>query len=253
MELLLSYNPLWLRIGLETIYGEVIPLKSNDDLTGLTRFLLNRFFSDPKLVKANSCSSSQNIRLPNFQPQMNKFILKKFLFLVFFLDYAKIHTLIRHDPCLFHKKALYKDSREVLLTFSREVLSGIGDITKLLRNYKYTISHKQTYLDEYDYAVSNLINDLRDGVRLCRIMELVTNKRCLTCRCRVPAISRLQRIHNVGVALSSLLDSGYELSGNIDAKSIADGYREKILSLLWQIIHKVCYLHTISKFSKLNK
>ncbi|XP_015610094.1 abnormal spindle-like microcephaly-associated protein homolog isoform X2 [Cephus cinctus] len=238
LELFLSYNPLWLRIGLEAVYGETIPLHSNNDIVGLSRFLLSRFFSDPFLVKNHSHPAVINLKLPRFTPLMNKFMLSKFLLVVYFLDYAKTNKLIGHDPCLFHKKAVHKDSRSIILTFSRELLSGIGDVTKVLRSYGYVVSHKQTYLDEYNYAIVDLATALRDGVRLCRVMELITGKRNLTCKCRVPAISRLQKVHNVDLALTTLKNSGYVLTGDIDAKSIADGHREKTLSLLWQIINK---------------
>ncbi|XP_014235635.1 abnormal spindle-like microcephaly-associated protein homolog [Trichogramma pretiosum] len=238
LELFISYNPLWLRIGLETIYGETIPLQSNNDLIGLSKFVINRFFSDPFLVKTHSSNLHPNIRLNTFQQLMNKFMLKKFLFLVFFLDYAKRNKLIGHDPCLFHKKAAMKDSRSVILTFSRELLSGIGDVTKVLRNYSYVVSYQQSYLDEFDYAVKDLCLDLRDGVRLCRVMELMTAKGGLTNLCRVPAISRLQRVHNVNIALNTLNEAGYTIAGDIDGKCIADGHKEKTLSLLWQIIYK---------------
>lgn len=238
LELFLSYNPLWLRIGLETIYGENIPLHSNNDLVGLTRFILTRFFSDPTLKKSYPHAYHKKQQELAFITQMNKFMLKKFLFLVYFLDYSKINKLIRHDPCLFHKKANIKDSRSILLAFSRAVLSGIGDITKVLRSYEYVVSYKQTYLDEFDYAVTSIRTDLRDGVRLCRVMELISGRSDLTSQCRMPTISRLQKIHNVDVALKALLQCGYALNGNINAKSIADGHREKTLSLLWQIIYK---------------
>lgn len=238
LELFLSYNPLWLRIGLETIYGENIPLHSNNDLVGLTRFILTRFFTDPCLKKNYPNAYHRKQQQTAFITQMNKFMLKKFLFLVYFLDHSKINKLIRHDPCLFHKKANIKDSRALLLAFSREVLSGIGDITKVLKSYEYVVSYKQTYLDEFDYAVTSIQNDLRDGVRLCRVMELISGRSDLTRQCRMPTISRLQKIHNVDIALKALLQCGYALTGNIDARSIADGHREKTLSLLWQIIYK---------------
>ncbi|XP_035738525.1 protein abnormal spindle-like isoform X1 [Vespa mandarinia] len=238
LELFLSYNPLWLRIGLETIYGENIPLHSNNDLVGLTRFILTRFFTDPFLKKNYPNAYHRKQQQTAFITQMNKFMLKKFLFLVYFLDYSKINKLIRHDPCLFHKKANIKDSRAILLAFSREVLSGIGDLTKVLRSYEYVVSYKQTYLDEFDYAVTSIQNDLRDGVRLCRVMELISGRSDLTRQCRMPTISRLQKIHNVDIALKALLQCSYALTGNIDARSIADGHKEKTLSLLWQIIYK---------------
>ncbi|KAK0073812.1 hypothetical protein PV325_009193, partial [Microctonus aethiopoides] len=238
LELLLSYNPLWLRIGLEVIYGEIIPLNSNNDLIGLTQFLIARFFSDPHLAQTYSHPYVINLKLPAFQPHMNQFLLTKFFSIVYFLDYAKRNKLIAHDPCLFHKKAINKDSRAILLAFSREVLSGVGDVTKILRTHGYVVSYKQTYLDEYNYAVKNIGLDLCDGVRLCRLMELIIGDRTLTNQCRVPSISRLQKIHNVDLALNALIKAGYQISGDINAKSIVDGHRKKTLSLLWQIIYK---------------
>ncbi|XP_072745833.1 uncharacterized protein [Anoplolepis gracilipes] len=235
LALFLNYNPLWLRIGLETVYNESIPLRSNNDIVGLTRFLLTRFFSDPLLIKMPGYHKTDPT--PKIVTKLNQFSLKKFLYLVYFLDYAKQHKLIGHDPCLFHKRAQHKESREILLSFSRELLSGIGDVTRVLRN-NYTLTHRQTYIEEYDYAVTDIRRDLRDGVRLCRVMELITGVKELTQRCRVPAISRLQKVYNTDLALNALRQAGYILEGDIDAKNIADGHCEKTLSLLWQIIHK---------------
>lgn len=236
LSLFLNYNPLWLRIGLETVYRESIPLRSNNDIVGLTRFLLTRFFSDPQLIKLPGYHKTD----PNKKivTKLNQFILKKFLYLIYFLDYAKQRKLIGHDPCLFHKRAQHKESREILLSFSRELLSGIGDVTRVLRTQDYVLIHRQTYIEEYDYAVTDIRCDLRDGVRLCRVMELITGVRGLTQYCRVPAISRLQKVHNVDLALNALRQVGYVLEGDVDGKSIADGHCEKTLSLLWQIIHK---------------
>ena len=109
LALFLNYNPLWLRIGLETVYSESIPLRSNNDTIGLTRFLLTRFFSDSQLTKmpGHKTDPSQKIVM-----KLNQFILKKFLYLIYFLVYAKQHKLIGHDPCQFHKRAQHKESRE---------------------------------------------------------------------------------------------------------------------------------------------
>lgn len=43
LELLLCFNPLWLRLGLEVVYGEKIHLQSNRDIVGLSTFILNRY------------------------------------------------------------------------------------------------------------------------------------------------------------------------------------------------------------------
>lgn len=52
------------------------------------------------------------------------------------------------------------------------------------------------------------------------------------------AISRLQKVFNVDLALKALEAADYQILGNITSKDIADGHREKTLSLLWQIIYK---------------
>ncbi|KAJ4445160.1 hypothetical protein ANN_06961 [Periplaneta americana] len=238
MELLLSYNPLWLRIGLETIYGQTIPLESNSDVRGLAKFIAMRLLSDPYIVQQNAHPTVCHLYLPGFEDAMKKFTLKKFLLLVYFLDKAKERKLISHDPCLFCKDSKLKDSRQILLAFSRDLLAGVGDITKHLKTLGYVVTQSQNYLEEFEYAVTCLGTDLRDGVRLTRVMEIILQNKSLSRELRVPAVSRLQKIHNVNVALLALQGAGYVLTGDITAKDICDGHREKTLSLLWQIIYK---------------
>lgn len=237
MELLLSYNPLWLRIGLEAIYGLVLPLKSNSDIEGLTTFIVHRMFKNPFLKNKHSKTSAPNMLLPAYMEAIKKFTLKKFFMLVYFLDQAKQKKLIAHDPCLFCRNAICKESREIIIRFTREVIAGIGDITRHLRPLGYVVSHKQSYLDEYKYAVHNIALDIRDGVRLVKVMEIILIKDGLLSQLRTPAISRLQKIHNVQVALNALKEANFVIHGDITATDIADGHREKTLSLLWQIIH----------------
>ncbi|XP_061713257.1 abnormal spindle-like microcephaly-associated protein homolog [Cydia pomonella] len=237
MEILLCYNPLWLRIGLEALYCLVLPLKSNSDIDGLTTFIIQRMFKNPFLKNKHSKTSAPNMLLPAYMEAIKKFTLKKFLMLVYFLDQAKERKLIPHDPCLFRRNAIYKESREILLRFTRDMIAGIGDITKHLRPLGYMVYHKQTYLDEYLYAVHNIAVDIRDGVRLTKVMEIILMKNGLLNQLRTPAISRLQKIHNVQVALNALKDANFVIVGEITATDIADGHREKTMSLLWQLIH----------------
>lgn len=237
LELLLCYNPLWLRIGLEVIYGLVLPLKSNSDIEGLTTFIVQRMFKNPFLKNKNSKSAAPNMLLPAYMEAIKKFTLKKFFMLVFFLDQAKQRKLISHDPCLFCRNAICKESREIIIRFTREVIAGIGDITKHLRPLGYVVSHKQSYLDEYKFAVHNIALDIRDGVRLTKLMEIILMKHGLLNQLRTPPISRLQKIHNVQVAMSALKEANFVIDGDISAQDIADGHREKTLSLLWQLIH----------------
>lgn len=49
---------------------------------------------------------------------------------------------------------------------------GEGDIIRHLLFMGYSVLHTQAPLDEYDFMVKNLAVDLRDGVRLCRLIDL---------------------------------------------------------------------------------
>ena len=54
LDMLLCYNPLWLRIGLEAVYGEVVPVLSNTDVYGLSRFILTRLLQNPDIAQQYS-------------------------------------------------------------------------------------------------------------------------------------------------------------------------------------------------------
>ena len=174
--LILSYNPLWLRVGLETIYGELLPLGSNTDLVGLSRFLVTRLLSNPDILADYAHPTVPHCYREGHQDALHKFILTKFLELVYVLDFAKEHRLIRHNPCLFCPDSQQKASREIVLSFSRDYLAGEGDIIKHLAYFGYELKHKQTVLDEFDYAVSSIATDLRCGVRLTKVRFKSTTK-----------------------------------------------------------------------------
>ena len=238
LKLVLSYNPLWLRIGLETIFGELLPVASNADLVGLSRFLITRWLSNPDILSEFAHPSVPHSYRDGCQDALNKFALKKFLELVFFLDLAKESKLIRHNPCLFCPDSQHKSSRELLLLFAKDYLAGEGDITKHLAYMNYLVVHKQTKLDEFDFAVTNIKTDLRCGVRLSRVAELLAGGDVVDVmkQLRVPSVSRLQKVHNCDIALGALRRGGAEIRKDITAKDLVDGHREKTLELLWSII-----------------
>jgi len=235
LKIILSYNPLWLRIGLETVYGELLPVSTNSDLLGLSRFLVARLLSNPDILAEFAHPTVPHSYRDGHQEALNRFALKKFLELVYFLDIAKESRLIRHNPCLFCPDSQFKTSRDVLITFSKDYLSGEGDITKHMAYMGYMVTHKQTKLDEFDYAVTNIKTDLRCGLRLAKVAELVTGV-VSNSNMRVPAVSRLQKVHNTDVALDALKDGGLDIPKSISSKDVVDGNREKTLTLLWTII-----------------
>ncbi|KAM7409265.1 hypothetical protein PAMA_000966 [Pampus argenteus] len=237
---LLSYNPLWLRIGLETIYGELISLESNSDALGLAMFILQRLLWNPDIAAEFRHSTVPHLYKDGHEEALSRFTLKKLLLLVCFLDKAKESRLIEHDPCLFCMDAEFKTSKDLLLAFSRDFLSGEGILPRHLGYLGLPVSHVQMPLDEFNFAVKNLAVDLKCGIRLVRVMELLIQEWSLSTKLRLPAISRLQKVHNVDIALKVLKSKGVDLKDErgfiIDSRDIVDGHREKTLCLLWKII-----------------
>lgn len=182
LELLLCYNPLWLRIGLEVVFNVQLNLQSNRDIFGMSRFIVTHMFKSQYLAEKYSKFSQQK----EYLEKLRKFTVKNFLFIIFFLDRAKESRLIKQNPCLFAKKAPYKDSKEILKTFASLVLANYGDIFRMLGRWNYCVSHKQTVIDEFDFAFKNLAVDLRDGVRLTKVMEIILLRDDLVQKVRVP-------------------------------------------------------------------
>ncbi|KAI9984078.1 hypothetical protein PInf_005368 [Phytophthora infestans] len=261
-------------------------------------------------------NTKKNINGREYFDSLTQSFMLKFLMLVIFLDRAieRKADKFPHFPCLFRVAPLTKETAsskaqsagksssqrreadalwvkrsQVFVTeFCRLFLASEGRIDKHLRKLGYTLKHEQTSLDEIDLEVQNLDTDLRDGVRLAKLMEALTTvpvsaatdqngetlsrPKGLSTFLRVPALSRLQKVHNVEICLhflqdkcgASVLDnlkssssrgdkrngrvrvssSGFAaLRGKVDekmvenlAKDIVNGHREKTLALLWKLI-----------------
>ena len=94
-------------------------------------------------------------------------------------------------------------------------------------------------------------------------MEVLTQTSELSKYLRVPAVSRLQKQHNVSLALKLLYGAGtlqdpegYKSSSGglraptdaeqvLEAKDIINGHRDRTLRLLWKIVY-ACKLRTVS-------
>lgn len=210
LELLLCINPLWLRLGLEVVFGESIVMQDSSDMFSLSTFIVNRLFRD---VHLESEHPRVYTRSAEYSDYIKKHSLKKLLMLLYFLDMAKQKKIMKHNPCLFMKMSEYKETKSLLFRFSSILFGNVGDIQRDLKRIGIVLLHKQTYLDEYEYAFRNLAIDLRDGVRITKVIEILLMRDDLSDRLRVPAISRLQRVHNVDLALKALKESEFEITG----------------------------------------
>ncbi|KAE9418718.1 hypothetical protein Angca_008860 [Angiostrongylus cantonensis] len=91
------------------------------------------------------------------------------------------------------------------------------------------------HLEEHSSSgrVNDLFEDIKDGVLLCHLIEVLTGEALPVCRPRVS--KRAHHISNLTSALRVLRRRGLELVNN-NASDIADGNPRIVLGLIWQII-----------------
>ncbi|KAF1946518.1 hypothetical protein EJ02DRAFT_450605 [Clathrospora elynae] len=191
------------------------------------------------------------------------------LMLALLLDKAK--TTDSLPGCLFQTTSPHKTSVEILHQLSNMLLPSLGDITRPLGHLNYKVEHVQYPLQEYTYHIENIAIDLRDGIVLTRLVELLlypssslqthledtvtismpTGEQLsspldksqmeswvLSQHLKFPAIGRPQKVYNVQVALAALSGVQGVATSSIRAEDIVDGHREKTLSLLWSLVGK---------------
>lgn len=261
LDMLMSYSTPWLRLGLEIIFGEVIsnmssgkplsPMKSNstDSLHSqksssvravLRQYIKDRVLSDPDLLlkyTGGKCKVPSGRFEKMYKIELRRHTLGIVLILIVFLDAAKNMDLIESSPLLFNKNGMIKSTKEFLDVLCRDYLHGMGNLHKHLAQIGIFVSHEQTHIDEIDFHVSNLATDLRDGVRLGKLAELLDKSVSVLEKMRLPAGSRLQKVHNVKVSLAALRSLHIPHMDQIHPNYIVDSHRPQVLKMLWHIMH----------------
>jgi hypothetical protein len=189
-ELLLSYQLPWLQLGLEVVLGvevakarlatgrdgQLVRLSTVRALRGL---ITQHVLGDPDISQrygAQTSAGSGRILVHGrareaMLQELRAHLLERFLCLVALLDQAKrLEVLPRRHP-LFKPAAAVKSSAEVLHEFARLYMAGEGNLAKHLGSMGYQVAHKQIYLEEIDFKAQKLSRDLRDGVRLARLVD----------------------------------------------------------------------------------
>lgn len=129
--------------------------------------------STPNLCHPRPSRKHANTRL---QRGVGDLILKRFLLLALLLDRtaARLAAARAPVPLLFRVAAPVKSSAEAVQAFLHGRLVGEGNLLRHLELQGYRLEYEQSPLAEYPYAVTNLAVDLRDGLRLVRMAELLT-------------------------------------------------------------------------------
>lgn len=215
----------------------------------LKKFIIQRVLSDEVILAKytkGKCNVPSGTFETKYQTEMRTIVVYRLVVLFIFLDRAKEANILDKLPQLFHKNSKVKSSQEVLLLFCRDFLKAEGSFVKHLARVGLKVTYRQEPIEEVDFRVANLAVDLRDGVRLGRMTEILTGvpRKSILSAMRLPAVSRLQKLHNVGLALKKLQKFGVPVPEDVIAHHIVDGHREMVLKLMWAIVSECC-LHDL--------
>ncbi|KAH6790485.1 hypothetical protein C2S51_005491 [Perilla frutescens var. frutescens] len=256
MKVLMSYNPVWLRIGLYIIFGgdSLLPngnINSEPENAFLRMVLEKQFFSHAGLAKAYAYNKQvEGLYRPGYYDKLGNVILKRFLLLVIIIDRAKCQTslplkygidgLDGGSFPLFTSKSDIKSSRQLVIDFlSSDVMHGEGNLLAHLVIVGYNVTYQQNPLIEYDFKISDLFKDLRDGVKFCRATGLLRHDSSILMKVVVPSDTQKKSLFNCGIALQYLRQAGVPLldedGTEILSEDVASGDKELTLSLLWNM------------------
>ncbi|KAL8192555.1 hypothetical protein R6Q57_027740 [Mikania cordata] len=258
LKILMSYNPVWLRIGLYIIFGgESLLPKANIDTNSEKEFSFMKiiseklFFSHSGLARAYMYNKLvDGMYRPGYYEKLGNVILKKILLLVLILDRAKSQTSlpISHgidgldggSPQLFTSQATINSSSEVISVFlSPDVMHGVGNLLTQLTIIGYKVSYHQNPLVKYVFKVTDLFNDLQNGVLLCRVIQLLQHDPSILKKVVVPSDDRKKNLANCELSLEYMKQIGVSLIDEdgieIITEDIVNGDKELIISLLWNM------------------
>ncbi|KAK5316362.1 hypothetical protein LTR93_009163 [Exophiala xenobiotica] len=196
------------------------------------------------------------------------------LMVISLLDATKTSSPQLVSSCLFQASSAYKSSVDVVRALFQLLNPSAGDPVRALSHIGYNVSHAQYPLEEYAYNMDNLAIDLRDGVRLTRLVELLLypsasqlldhandpdatttvllptgellsltegqNNWPLSQHLKFPCLGRATKLYNVQIALTALqgVKGMGALVQDVRPEDIVDGFREKTVKLLWGLTSK---------------
>lgn len=235
-EILFSYELPWLRLGLEIVFEGFISPPRESHAPACWKPLLKAFIADKLLSSEDIVGKYSKYAVMTasgeraLKAELSRHLVLKALSVVLFLDLARTERLLR-APTLFRRDAPVKSTRDALSLLARTCLRAEGDLVKRLGGLGFRPSFAQRFVHEFDYRVSDLATDMRDGLRLAKLVEVLTAQEGLLDQLRVPAISRLQKLFNVNVTLARLRVR----KGSVD-KGIVDGAADATAMALWRIL-----------------
>jgi abnormal spindle-like microcephaly-associated protein len=263
-----TYDLQALRAAAETVTGRRVENESLDgdshhssiettaDKEKILRRKLERFLDAFLVQNRDMDRDSQDLSHPGSDmiSQAYRRTVLRSIMIVILLDKARLCPGTMLPGCLFRPSSSFKSSAAVMQALARLLLPASGDILKSLKHLDCHLSYEQHPLQEYEYQMSNLAVDLRDGVRLTRIVELLlypsagavgesvppldNDEWPLSRRLKFPCSSRTVKKFNVQIALDALMltTGAAPLVRDLHAEDIVNGHREKTIALLWGLV-----------------
>jgi abnormal spindle-like microcephaly-associated protein len=200
--------------------------------------------------------------------------LLRSLMLIKVLDELKTQKHLPPVGNLFQNSSVHKTSTSVVRQLVRLMNPSVGDAIRALNHLGYSLNHSQYPLEEFEYEITNMAVDLRDGVRFTRLVELLLYRSAssvldhradadatttivmptgetlsltdgeqdwpLSQHLKLPCLGHATKAFNNQIALSALQGvNGYaSLLQEITADDLVNGYREKTVRLLWSLTSK---------------
>uniref|UniRef100_A0A915PK33 Calponin-homology (CH) domain-containing protein n=1 Tax=Setaria digitata TaxID=48799 RepID=A0A915PK33_9BILA len=130
---------------------------------------------------------------------------------------------------------------DVVAVLSRELITGSGNLPKILSRLGLFLDRKQGFFEEFEYHVTDLLKDLGNGMILGRTVEILANLQYNTViHClRDPGGDRIRKINNIKTVINFAKREGIlpeDLSVNIEG--IVQGNIDDIIFLLWRFVDK---------------
>ncbi|KAK3706815.1 hypothetical protein LTR37_012494 [Vermiconidia calcicola] len=275
-----SYSQKSLLAAAEVVFGHQLPKRASSTSAAQEgtldphegrRTLIG--FLETFLIEVEDVEHPKVERGDDPNSRWRKMVLRSMM-LIWLLDQAKATQSV--NGCLFKSTSHRKTSTAMLQAVAGLLVPSVGDVLRVLRHLDLGVCHVQDPLDEVHYRIDSIAVDLRNGVLLTRLVELLlfsSNNtsgvdaavdstitvqlpdqtvvesalfdldgarypRLLSQHLRLPCLGRAQKLFNVELAISALRNHGRfgDTAFDITADDIVDGHRERTLSLLWSLV-----------------
>ncbi|KAK9905711.1 hypothetical protein WJX75_004975 [Coccomyxa subellipsoidea] len=239
-EVLSAYHPFWLRLGLEIVVGKPVPKQAaGSGRAELDAFAREHFLGDADLALQRAGNRAiKGLHSADYWVELGQLVLKRFLLLALLLDRAVAgpKPCPKGAPLLFRRGQPTKSSAQAVEKFLRGRMRGEGDVMRHLASLGLRLGYEQDPRTEFEFGIDSLAADLRSGVRLLRLTELLTGEVGLVQSCHFPAERRSLQLQNAQRSFAAL--SARDAAGikRHRPEALVDGDREATLSFLATIL-----------------